>query len=317
MHNPNAKKEISSLLIFVPIMLLGVYLIYLAVAIPFQMGREVGLSQAPFREPVTEDTGDEVFDHRRLIQPNDELIAVGARIYNQQCASCHGASGQGDGPAGQNLAVKPRSFHNLDGWKIGPTILQMYESLEVGVGGNMPAFNQLNPRQKYAVIHYIQDEFMSGLDVPEDSPDAIAALPEPSGAETITIDSYANPRIPVTMAIENLARRAGEKPQIERTSRESTMYGLGRTLYLANCASCHGEHGQGVTPSRLNRSSFSQLRQLSQGPALLKVDAPWASDYSNFRMIVTEGIPDGVKPGHPTLTNDELSALYEYTLSLR
>lgn len=319
MHNPNAKKEISSLLIFVPIMLLGLYLIYLAVAIPFQIGREHGLAKAPFREPVREDTGDEIFDHKRLIVPNEELIGIGARIYSQQCASCHGAGGQGDGPAGQNLAIKPRNF--IDGkfsdWKIGASTLQMYETLQVGVGGNMPAFNQLNPRQKYAVIHFIHDEFMRDLEVPEDSPEAIASLPEPAAAVEITIDSYLNPRIPVTMAMDNMARRAGAPAVIERTAHESTIHGLGRKIYLASCASCHGDQGQGVMPSRLNRSSLSQLRQLSQGPALLKVDAPWATNYSEFEVIVTEGIPGGIKPGHPTLTRDELRALYEYTLSLR
>jgi high-affinity iron transporter len=30
--------------------------------------------------------------------------------FDGQCAKCHGASGQGDGPAGASLAVRPRNF---------------------------------------------------------------------------------------------------------------------------------------------------------------------------------------------------------------
>lgn len=207
MHNPNAKKEISSLLVFVPVMALGLYLVYLVVSVPFNIGRGHGLAEAPFRTPVADDSdGQEVFDHRRLVNPSEELITLGARIYAQQCASCHGAEGHGDGAAGRALAVRPRDFYgNLGAWQNGAATLEMYQTLEEGVGGNMPAFPQLNPRQKYAVIHYIHDAFMGDLDIPQDSPEALASLPEPSAGVEVNIDSYQQQRIPVRMALERMA----------------------------------------------------------------------------------------------------------------
>ncbi len=39
-------------------------------------------------------------------------VAAGKSKYDQLCATCHGATGMGDGPAAQALTPKPRNFQD-------------------------------------------------------------------------------------------------------------------------------------------------------------------------------------------------------------
>lgn len=210
MHNPegNGPREKSNPLIFIPLFLFGAYLIYLVVWLPFQYGAEKGLVSATYRPPAAQEEADEVFDFRQLRQPNDELIAQGARVYQLNCQSCHGPSGQGDGTAAAGLTVKPRAFAaEPSTWRVGASVLDMYQTLDEGVGA-MPAMPALNPRQKFAVIHFVHDEFME--EWPEDSEEAIASLPAPAAGVELSIDPYAETRVPVRYAMRQLVRQAEE-----------------------------------------------------------------------------------------------------------
>ena len=62
------------------------------------------------------------------------LLALGRHIYQSQCASCHGVSGQGDGPAGQNLDPAPRDFHEESVMKISSPF-KFYNILLTGIEG--------------------------------------------------------------------------------------------------------------------------------------------------------------------------------------
>jgi mono/diheme cytochrome c family protein len=41
-------------------------------------------------------------------------VAKGQEIFTQRCVACHGANGQGDGPASASLNPKPRRFADPD-----------------------------------------------------------------------------------------------------------------------------------------------------------------------------------------------------------
>jgi hypothetical protein len=45
------------------------------------------------------------------IAATDESIGTGAELYANNCALCHGESGEGDGPAASGLAVPPADLH--------------------------------------------------------------------------------------------------------------------------------------------------------------------------------------------------------------
>ncbi len=45
------------------------------------------------------------------VRLTDESVAAGATIYAQNCAVCHGETGEGDGPAAAALEKKPANLH--------------------------------------------------------------------------------------------------------------------------------------------------------------------------------------------------------------
>lgn len=81
-------------------------------------------------------------------------IARGKKLYAANCASCHGATGAGDGPAGKMLNPKPAELATMApkhppgdlAWKI-----------ENGRGA-MPAWKaSLKPNQIWDVVNYLQN----------------------------------------------------------------------------------------------------------------------------------------------------------------
>ena len=85
---------------------------------------------------------------------NSKIAKFGEKLYVQQCATCHGESGTGDGPSGKFLAKHPQNFtkaqfqNQTDGeifWKI--------------TNGNppMPTFkNVLSDKQRWMIVNYLR-----------------------------------------------------------------------------------------------------------------------------------------------------------------
>lgn len=82
-------------------------------------------------------------------------IPAGRALYNQHCASCHGTTGLGDGPAGANLDPPPAALTGDSARLIASEL--MYRVLSVGVKGTaMPAWDAtLTPDQRWDVIAYV------------------------------------------------------------------------------------------------------------------------------------------------------------------
>jgi mono/diheme cytochrome c family protein len=59
---------------------------------------------------------------------------VGAQVYEANCATCHGSSGKGDGPAGAGLQPVPANFTDSE-WKYGGDLAAVKKTIENGVPG--------------------------------------------------------------------------------------------------------------------------------------------------------------------------------------
>jgi mono/diheme cytochrome c family protein len=88
---------------------------------------------------------------------NPDIVNKGHELYKNNCAACHGESGQGNGPSASLLNPKPRNFRSLEGWKNGSKVSQLYKTLQEGVSGSsMASYNYLPPLDRFALAHFIR-----------------------------------------------------------------------------------------------------------------------------------------------------------------
>jgi high-affinity iron transporter len=94
-------------------------------------------------------------------------LARGKAVYQQQCTSCHGDLGAGDGPAAAGLDPAPANLADAATLR-DASPLDFYRRVSIGVVGTaMPAFEQrLSTQDRWAVAAYA----------------SLLRLPEPAGA---------------------------------------------------------------------------------------------------------------------------------------
>ncbi len=93
-----------------------------------------------------------------LALPVTSFAQSAKELYGQKCASCHGASGKGDGPAGKFLKPPPKDFATAlkgksDEW-ISKSIQQGGPA--VGLAPSMPAYKDLTPAQVKEIVEYVK-----------------------------------------------------------------------------------------------------------------------------------------------------------------
>jgi high-affinity iron transporter len=82
-------------------------------------------------------------------------LARGAEVYQQQCSSCHGLAGRGDGPAAAGLTPTPSNLADHAALA-DVTPLDFYRRVTIGVAGTaMPAFEaRLSAEDRWAAAAY-------------------------------------------------------------------------------------------------------------------------------------------------------------------
>jgi mono/diheme cytochrome c family protein len=92
-----------------------------------------------------------------VLTPNAALTARGKDLYEKTCATCHGATGKGDGPGAGQLNPKPRNFGVREGWKNGSRIEDIFKTLDEGLKGtSMVSYNYLSKKDRMALVHTVQ-----------------------------------------------------------------------------------------------------------------------------------------------------------------
>ena len=94
-------------------------------------------------------------DIEQALVSTPEKLKSAKAIYTNRCASCHGAEGLGNGPAGTSLNPPARNFVAESGWKNGHSLSVIFDTLSTGLGG-MPSFDYLTPAERFALSHYVQ-----------------------------------------------------------------------------------------------------------------------------------------------------------------
>ncbi|HEU4385543.1 MAG TPA: cytochrome c [Anaeromyxobacteraceae bacterium] len=84
-----------------------------------------------------------------------ELLAKGKASFELNCASCHGPSGAGDGPAAAALDPKPRNLATAP-LKKGDKPAQIFATLGQGLPNTaMIAFTHLPEEERWALAYHV------------------------------------------------------------------------------------------------------------------------------------------------------------------
>jgi mono/diheme cytochrome c family protein len=199
-------------------------------------------------------------------QATPELIAQGKRVYEQNCAVCHGSKGDGKGPAAAFLVPQPRDFvaanYRLRTTPMTalPTDEDLFRSISLGMPGTpMPPWRHvLNDQDRWALVEYVKTFSEKFRDESNDR---------------ATLVELGNPPPKNDQAIKD-----------------------GKELFTAlTCVQCHGEAGRGDGPNamtlvndaeqKISPRDFSKASQFKSGYSTRDIVRTMLTGFNGTPMI--------------------------------
>ena len=209
-----------------------------------------------------------------------EAEVDGDALYARECAACHGADGDGDGPGAYILSQKPRNFQ-LGVFKLRstpsgehPTDEDLFATITRGIdganGAMMPSFASLTDAERWALVEVVKRHAL--IEIPGEP---IQVPPRPS-------------------------------PDVAR----------GRVVYeRLECASCHGTEGRGDGESALTLED--DLKERVWTPDLTAGRYKGGDAPADIYKRIATGLDGSPMPSYADkATPEELWALTEFVLSL-
>jgi mono/diheme cytochrome c family protein len=256
-------------------------------------------------------------DVSTLLKPTPDLVSKGKNLFALNCASCHGTSGQGNGPAAAALNPKPRDFTS-GYWRYGGGVARVVRTISEGSPGTaMAAFMSIPLQDRFALAHYVRSlSPKPGEDKPEDlawlGPVGGGKAPAGGGGAAVAAAQPSGPTMPIAKAMAMLA--VPEPTAGEPVLAVELGAGEGANLYRERCVSCHGSAGEGGVRVRMLGSApyaYVVTRSLSAAKG------NGVGDYGAFERLIIQGLPGYEMPGNGDLSRGEIRALYEITQKLR
>ncbi len=213
---------------------------------------------------------------------SNNLLGVGAQIYDRDCASCHGADGKGNGPETYRLTIKPRDF---------TTGVYKFKSTPIG---SLPTDEDLSATMKLGVR---RTSMLPQLHLSEHEVQAVIEH------------------------IKTLSDRFGKEvrgevilvPKLPERTRELTE--VGRDIYMVGCFACHGAEGRGNGPAAETlldeKGDLIELLDLTVRP-LKRANTP-----ESLYRIILSGFDGTPMPSYEdAFTADEVWALVWFLESI-
>jgi mono/diheme cytochrome c family protein len=148
-------------------------------------------------------------DPATVMTATPKLLARGEVLFRQNCTSCHGDAGRGDGPAVASLNPKPRNFAQPDKWTRGFRITDIFTTVTIGVKGTgMAPFDFVVPADRMALVHYVRS--LGSFDHGPEDAKATEELAQQFRSKGVHIPN----RIPVTMAIKKMVQEQTQVPAL-------------------------------------------------------------------------------------------------------
>ncbi len=233
----------------------------------------------------------------------DAELASGETLYKMFCGACHGVAGLGDGAAAATIEGQPRDFWHerfryvstLNGV---PTQDDLVRTISTGRQfGEMPSNPQLTEEEVLALADYILEINRKGT-----IEKLTEAFADDDDIEPEDIEEIAEKRLTPTGII--MAPWPGSDFQPDSN--------VGIKLYMANCASCHGDKGKGDGPQELvdERGRRIIARDLTTGRFR------GGDDPEEVFKRIRVGIPGTPMPAQETLSDNDVWQLVHHVRTL-
>ena len=211
-----------------------------------------------------------------------DLFDEGKQLFTQKCLSCHGCSGDGQGPYARQVVTRPANLHErLINYPEPQDTFQFWR-LNAGVPGTaMPPWGLSIDDQTLWKIATYELSFKNG---------ALRSISgDVSDAEG---DKYND--------------ETGIKPPITGTKAD---YDMGQQLYNLYCAQCHGTDGHGDGQASILTSGG----YITPQPANFEESGNDFTNYGRWFWKVTEGVETtNMPPWKYALSDDEIYRLIYY-----
>jgi mono/diheme cytochrome c family protein len=157
-------------------------------------------------------------DPATVMTANPTLLARGEALFKQNCSSCHGDGGHGDGPASGTLNPKPRNFAAPDKWTRGFRVADIFATITTGSKGTaMAAFDFIPPADRMALVHYVRS--LGAFDHGAEDAKALAALADSFRTKGVHIPN----RIPASLAMRKLVAEQAPAPALPAAAETSEL----------------------------------------------------------------------------------------------
>ena len=88
--------------------------------------------------------------------PTPELMKTGKQVYDVNCAACHGATGEGNGPVAFAIKPPPRNLVK-DPFKAGDTVEQIFKTVSDGLPNTkMVGYPTIKEPDRWALAYYVR-----------------------------------------------------------------------------------------------------------------------------------------------------------------
>ncbi len=182
----------------------------------------------------------DVVAYAMSLSSSDLQMDQGKVLYDSECSSCHGISGNGEGPEATTLTTHPADFTNL-AFMVQRSSSSLNQAIANGITPDMPAYaSSLDENQRQALISYIRSfTFAPAQSIANASPTTTSANIQPTSSAypgssaypvavtptpVITSTAEVTPAAPIlgSVTIQLVNGSGGETPSNEPV----TLYGF-------------------------------------------------------------------------------------------
>ncbi len=254
-----------------PLASLTLVLTLTSLAVGGWIGKAGGqIRHSEFRhEPPPRPPHDQAADKQNPVATGEASIAEGKALYQPNCVSCHGETGEGDGVKSDTLKAIPADLSNPEIWrqKDGALYLKIIEGK-----APMPSFrSKFSPHEIWALVNYVRTLAPQVADS-----STSASKPQAGEAQSQAGSSETNPphKSRSWTASARVARWKNPLATNENSIAE------GKTLFEQECIVCHGHEGKG---------DGREARNLNVSPADLSDTNIWQETDGALCWKISEG----------------------------